>query len=271
MPFFDDFILRAAAAGIMVAIVAGPLGSFIVWRRMAYFGDTLAHSSLLGVALGFLLGLSFNSAVLGVCVGMALLLAVLQRSPELATDTLLGILAHSMLAFGLIAISFAQGLRVDLLGYLFGDILAIASSDLPWIYGGGGVALLGTITLWRPLLCMTIDEDLARVEGIPVMWIGLAQMLLIAVVVAVAMKIIGVLLITALMIIPAAAARRLIVGPEQMAVLASVIGSVCVIAGLGASLQWDTPAGPSIVAAAAVVFIMTHLIPNRVYRPTSTP
>lgn len=270
MLIFEDFMLRALAAGVTVAIVAGPLGCFIVWRRMAYFGDTLAHSSLLGIALGFLLGLNFNLAVMAVCAAIATSLALLQRSRRLATDTLLGILAHSALALGLIAISFTQGLRLDLMNYLFGDILAISDRDLPWIYGGGALALLGAIAIWRWLLCITIDEEMAKVEGVPVTLVSLAQMLLIALVIAVAMKIVGVLLITALMIIPAAAARRMVSSPEGMAALASLIGCISVIAGLSASLQWDTPAGPSIVAAAAVVFLVVQIIPGRVYWPAHT-
>jgi zinc transport system permease protein len=271
MSLLDDFILRALAAGVAVAVVAGPLGSFIVWRRMAYFGDTLAHSSLLGITLGFLLGIGFNLAVLTVCAAVALLLAVLQRQRRVATDTLLGILAHSALALGLVAVTFTSGLRLDLMGYLFGDILAITDRDLPWVYGGGALALLGIMAIWRPLLCLTIDEELARVEGVPVVWVSIAQMLLVAVVIAVAMKIVGILLITALLIIPAATARRLAASPEQMALLASLFGSMAVVGGLFASLQWDTPAGPSIVVTAAALFIATNCVPSRTYRPAHMP
>jgi zinc transport system permease protein len=262
----DDFILRALAGGIAVALVAGPLGAFVVWRRMAYFGDTLAHSALLGVALGFLMGISLNLTVIALCTGLAVLLVILQRQRRLASDTLLGILAHSALSLGLVAVAFLEGVRIDLMGYLFGDILAVTQADLMWIFGGGLLALSLLLVLWRPLLAMTVHEDLARVEGVPVTWVSLGFMLLIAVVIAVAMKVVGILLITSLMIIPAATARRLAATPEQMALLAGVLGSLAVLGGVMGSLTWDTPTGPSIVVAAAVLFAVIYLIPGRRFR-----
>jgi zinc transport system permease protein len=262
----DDFILRALMGGMAVALVAGPLGAFVVWRRMAYFGDTLAHSALLGVALGFLLGISLNLTVIALCTGLAVLLVVLQRQRRLASDTLLGILAHSTLSLGLVAVAFLEGVRIDLMGYLFGDILAVSQTDLAWIFGGGLLALLLLAVLWRPLLAMTVHEDLARVEGVPVMWVSLGFMLLIAVVIAVAMKVVGILLITSLMIIPAATARRLAATPEQMAVLAGVFGALAVAGGVAGSLQWDTPTGPSIVVAAAALFVVVYIVPGRRFR-----
>ncbi|WP_018233642.1 zinc ABC transporter permease subunit ZnuB [Thioalkalivibrio thiocyanodenitrificans] len=262
----DDFILRALMGGMAVALVAGPLGAFVVWRRMAYFGDTLAHSALLGVALGFLLGISMNLTVIALCTGLAVLLVLLQRQRRLASDTLLGILAHSTLSLGLVAVAFLEGVRIDLMGYLFGDILAVSQTDLAWIFGGGLLALLLLAVLWRPLLAMTVHEDLARVEGVPVMWVSLGFMLLIAVVIAVAMKVVGILLITSLMIIPAATARRLAATPEQMAVLAGVFGALAVAGGVAGSLQWDTPTGPSIVVAAAALFVVVYIVPGRRFR-----
>lgn len=262
----DDFILRALMGGIAVALVAGPLGSFVVWRRMAYFGDTLAHSALLGVALGFLLGISLNLTVIALCTGLAVLLVLLQRQRRLASDTLLGILAHSTLSLGLVSVAFLEGVRIDLMGYLFGDILAVSQGDLLWIFGGGALALVLLMILWRPLLAMTVHEDLARVEGVPVMWVSLGFMLLIALVIAVAMKVVGILLITSLMIIPAATARRLAATPEQMAIYAGVLGSLAVVGGVMGSLTWDTPTGPSIVVAAALLFAVIYLIPGRRFR-----
>ncbi|MCL6414280.1 zinc ABC transporter permease subunit ZnuB [Aestuariirhabdus sp. Z084] len=256
-----DFLIYALLAGIGVAIVAGPLGSFIVWRRMAYFGDTLAHSALLGVSLGFLLDLPLNLAVVVCCLLLALLLVSLQRRRLIATDTLLGILAHSTLSLGLVAVSFMDNVRIDLMGYLFGDLLAVGPQDLLWIYLGGACVVLTLVLLWRPLLAITVHEELAQVEGLPVDWIRLALMLLIALVIAVAMKIVGVLLITSLMIIPAAAAQRISTSPEQMAIRASLIGVIAVSLGLAFSYLADSPTGPSVVVCAAALFLVTLVLP----------
>lgn len=250
-----EFLLFALVAGLGVAMATGPLGCFAVWRRMAYFGDTMAHSALLGVTLGLLLDINFNIAVTFVCLAIALILVALQRNRQLASDTLLGILSHSTLALGLITISVAGPARLNLTGYLFGDILATSQADLIAIWLVAAL-VIGTLTwLWRPLLAITVHEDLAHVEGVKVALVRTALMLLMALVIAIAMKVVGILLITALLIIPAAAARRLTHTPEQMAVTASVIGALAVSGGLAASYLWDWPAGPAIVLSATAVFI----------------
>ncbi|BBB24650.1 zinc ABC transporter permease subunit ZnuB [Amphritea japonica] len=258
-----DFLLFALLGGIGVALVAGPLGSFVVWRRMAYFGDTLAHSALLGIAVGVLFDINFNLAVVSCCVILALILVSLQRQKIVATDTLLGIMAHSSLSLGLVAVALLDDVRVDLMEYLFGDLLAITPDDLLWIYGGGGIVMLLIWRLWNPLLAVTINEELAQVEGVPVTRIRLALMLLIGVVIAIAMKVVGILLITSLLIIPAASARRLANSPEQMAVIASLLGVVSVCLGLYASWNFDTPAGPSVVVAALAQFLLLYSLPLR--------
>ncbi len=259
----DDFLLRALIGGIGVALVAGPFGSFVVWRRLAYFGDTLAHSALLGVVIGYLLHINLTLGVIAICQLLALLLFLLQRRRGLAGDTLLGILAHSALSLGLVLLALAETLRVDLLSYLFGDILAISPADLYWIYGGGGVALLLLGLIWRPLLAITVHEDLAQVEGIAVAKINWGFMSLMALAVALLMKVVGLLLVTAMFIIPAATARRFATTPESMAAGAAVCGIIAVVAGLSASYRWDTPAGPSIVIAAALLFTIAFLLPGR--------
>ena len=255
----DDFFVRALIGGVGVAAVAGPLGCFVVWRRMAYFGDTMAHSALLGVALGFLLGFDPAVGVIAVTVAIALLLLTLQRSRHIATDTLLGILSHSALSIGLVVISLMVWLRLDLMGYLFGDILAVRMADLYWIYAGGAVVLAVLAAIWRPLLAVTVDEDLATAEGVAALPVRLAFMLLMAVVIALAMKVVGILLITSLLIIPAAAARRFVRTPEQMALVAAAVGALAVCLGLFGSLTFDTPSGPSIVVAALLLFTASLL------------
>ena len=258
-----DFLFYALLAGLALAMVAGPLGSFVVWRRMAYFGDTLSHAALLGVALGFLLDVSPTVAVTVGCLLLAVLLVTLQQRQPLASDTLLGILAPSTLSLGLVVLSFMHEVRIDLMAYLFGDLLAISPTDLAWILGGSAAVLLSLVVLWRPMLAITVHEELAKVEGLPIAALRLTLMLLIAVVIAVAMKIVGVLLITSLLIIPAAAAQRHARSPEQMALGASLLGMLAVCGGLALSWFKDTPAGPSIVVAAAALFLLSFVLPRR--------
>lgn len=255
----EPFLLRAFAAGIGVALVAAPLGCFVVWRRMAYFGDTLSHSALLGVALGVILGVNPMLGVLIAAMACGMVLLALQRFGEFASDTILGILAHSTLATGVVVLSFFERIRVDLFAYLFGDILAVLPADLVWIALGGVAVLLTLALIWRPLLATTVHPDLARVEGVPVLRVRVAFIMLLAIVVAVAMQIVGILLITSLLIIPPATARRLARSPVEMAVAAAAFAVIAVTGGLAASLIWDTPAGPSMVVASALLFVAVLL------------
>jgi zinc transport system permease protein len=260
----DDFFLRALLAGAGIAAVAGPLGSFVVWRRMAYFGDTLSHSALLGITIGFIAGIDPMLGVAAGCLGIAVLLLLLRHGGRLADDTLLGILSHGSLAMGIVALAFVESMRVDLMSYLFGDVLAVTVSDLAWIYAGGVSVLVVLIALWRPLLFATIHEDLARVSGVRVAPAQVAFMLLLALVVALAMKVVGILLVTSLLIIPAASGRLLSRSPEQMALWAAGLGVLAVVVGLQASLLWDLPAGPAIVVAATVAFALLTMLSRAV-------
>ena len=259
----DDFLLRALLAGLGVALAAGPLGCFVVWRRMAYFGDALAHSALLGVALAAALQVNLLLGVVVFSLLLAAGLVALERQRLLATDTLLGILAHGGLALGLIALSFMDTVRIDLLSLLFGDILAATRADLALI-GLMLVVVLGVLAgLWRPLLASTVQAELAAVEGVRVGAARLAFTLLLAAVVGVGMKVVGVMLIVALLIVPAAAARRLARTPEQMAAGASALGAASVALGLWSSLTWDVPSGPAIVTAAIALFAALSVVPAR--------
>lgn len=255
----DDFFSRALIAGAGVALVAGPLGCFIVWRRLAYFGDTLSHAALLGVALAFLFEVNVTLAVFAVSVCVSLALLLLQKRATLSADALLGLLAHSSLAVGLVALAFMTWVRVDLMGFLFGDILAVTPFDIAVIWGGGACVLVMLTVVWRSLFAATVNMELAQAEGMNPERANIIFMLLMAAVIAISMKIVGVLLITALLIIPAAAARRFAYGPEQMAIFAAIIGVAAVFGGLFGSLEWDTPAGPSIVVAALALFVLSIL------------
>jgi len=252
-----SFLINALLAGIGLSIVAGPIGSFFVWQRMSYFGDTLSHSALLGLALGFMLEMDLNLATIVCCLTIAFFLAYLQRSSFLSNDALLGILAHSSLSAGLIIISFMDNLRVDLGSYLFGDLLAVTITDLYWIYGVSIFASLAMIKLWRPMLAITVHEELAKIDGIRVNRIKLSFMLLTALIIAIGMKIVGVLLMTAMLIIPAASAKKLSKSPEQMAIITSIVSALSVTGGLAASWYLDTPAGPSIVICSTALFLST--------------
>ncbi len=262
---FDDFMTRATVAGLGVAIAAAPLGSFVVWRRMAYFGDATAHAAILGVALALALEISVFAGALAVALAMALIVSGLSQRGY-AMDTLLGVLAHSALAFGLVAVSFLAGVRMDLMAYLFGDILAVSRMDLVVIWAGGGLVAALIAWRWSPLLTATLNDDLAYASGIDPKREQLILTLCLAITVAVAIKVVGILLISALLIIPAAAARPLAKTPEEMALMATGIGTLAVILGLQGALIFDTPAGPSIVCAAAICFALisaTRLLQRR--------
>ena len=255
----DDFFIRAVIGGIGVAVLAGPLGCFIVWRRLAYFGDTLSHSALLGVAIALLLELNITFTVFIISVIVAMLLLLLQRQAQLSSDALLGLLAHATLAVGLVVLAFMTWVRVDLMGFLFGDILAINTTDIVIIWIGGLAVLAALALIWKPLFAATVNYEIAVAEGLKPDRANFFFMVLMAAVIAISMKIVGVLLITALLIIPAATARRFAITPEMMAIVASIIGAASVWIGLEGSLRWDTPAGPSIVVAALLGFILSLL------------
>ncbi|TNJ45920.1 iron chelate uptake ABC transporter family permease subunit [Phaeobacter sp. B1627] len=258
MSFFDDFIVLASLAGIGVAIAAAPLGCFVVWRRMAYFGDATAHAAILGVALA----LTFQTSILGGVLVMALLMAGTISALSgrgYAMDTLLGVLAHSALALGLVAVSFLKGVRVDLMAYLFGDILAVSLADVAIVWSGALLILILLWWRWSSLLTATLNPELARASGISPQREQMIMTLALAIVVAVAIKVVGVLLITAMLLIPAATARTFSSSPERMAVMASLVGSLSVIGGLFASFRLDTPTGPTIVATGTAMFIGASL------------
>lgn len=252
----DDFLTRAALAGLGLSLATGPLGCFVVWRRMAYFGDATAHAAILGVALAFAFEISVYAGTLAMALVMAILVGRLAARGH-AMDTALGVLAHSALAFGLVAASLQEGLRVDLSAYLFGDILAVGRADLAVVWGGALAVVALLAWRWQGLLASTVNDELAQAAGLDPRREQAVLTLALAIVVAVAIKIVGALLIASMLIIPAAAARAGARSPEAMAVIAVAIGAGASLGGLGLSLWADTPAGPSIIAVAAGVFALS--------------
>lgn len=254
----DDFVIRATLAGLGTALAAAPLGCIVVWRRMAYFSDATAHAAILGVALAFMFNVSIMAGVLATALLFALLLSALTSHGH-AVDTALGVIAHSLLALGLVAVAMLDT-RIDLMAYLFGDILAVSRVDLAIIWTGAVLVIGLMIWRWQAMLMATLNPDLAFASGIHPRRETLILTVALALVVAVAIKVVGALLIGALLIIPAAAARPLVRTPEAMAVGAALVSAIAVILGLQASLHFDTPAGPSIVVAAAGTFLVTTML-----------
>lgn len=254
-----DFLLYALLSALAIATVAGPLGSLIVWRRLAYFGDTLAHGALLGIAVGLFAEINLLFAVIACCLLLAGMLFSLQRSASLGGDALLGILSHSALAAGLVGISFAD-VSVDLFAYLLGDLLTTSAADSLLVAGCCTAVLAILVFLWKPLLAITIDKSLAKTDGLPVPFLEVLLLGIIALVVAFAMQVVGVLLITAMLIIPASAARYFAKSPESMAIIGSLFGWIAVAGGMLASYWYNTPAGPSIVLAASLIFSVSLFV-----------
>ena len=254
----DPFILRGILAGLAVAMISGLVGCFVVWRRMSYYGESIAHSSLLGVGLGILMGVGINLGIVFTCLLFGILFLWLQQSKLLSSDTLLGVLAHLALSIGIIVISMNR-IKIDVHAFLFGDILAVTQNDLWGMY----LAVLFVVIIiclnWSSLLLVTIDEDLAKAEGVNPLFINLLLTSILTIVVAVSIQIIGLLLITAMLIIPAATSRRLVNSPEKMAIVATLLGIISVILGIYLSVEIDAPSGPSIVVVNAVLFFLSHI------------
>ena len=254
---FDDFFIRALIAGIGIALVTGPVGCFIIWRRLSFFGDTLSHSALLGVTIGFFFDINVAFSVFLISSAIALILLKLQKTTKLPGDALLGLLAHSSLAVGLVVISFLSSIRFDIMGLLFGDILAVNEIDLLIIWLGGALILLILKIIWKPLFASTVNNELAEAEGMNPERANAIFTILLAAIIAISIKIVGLLLITGMLIMPAAMSRNISNNPQQMVKLSVVGGLLSVLIGLFSSLQFNSPSGPSIITAALVLFSFT--------------
>ena len=254
---FDDFFIRALVAGLGVALVTGPLGCFIIWRRLSFFGDTLAHSALLGVTLAFSFDINIAFSVFIISSAIALILLKLQKTTNLPGDALLGLLAHSSLAVGLVVIGFLSFIRFDIMGLLFGDILAVTENDLIIIWVGGAIILFVLKLIWKPLFASTVNYELAEAEGMKPETVNAIFTILMAAIIAISIKMVGLLLITGMLIIPAAMARNISNNPKQMVLFSIIGGLLSVVMGLFGSLEINTPSGPSIITAGLILFILS--------------
>ena len=253
----DDFFIRALIAGLGVAIVTGPLGCFTIWRRLSFFGDTLAHSALLGVTLALSFEMNISFSVFLISAVVAIFLINLQRVTNLPGDALLGLLAHSTLALGLVTISFLSFIRFDIMGLLFGDILSVNNLDILIIWSGGAIILITLKIIWKPLFASTVNYDLAQAEGMNPDRVNIIFTLLMAAIIAISIKMVGLLLITGMLIMPAAMARNLSDNPIMMVFIATIGGLLSVLLGLFASLEFNSPSGPSIIVAALTLFLLS--------------
>lgn len=255
-----ELLLPSLLAGLCLSCLTGPLGTFVVWRRMSYFGDTLSHAALLGVAFGFLFDINLFYAIVLVTLILAIVLLWLESQKQLPVDTLLGILAHSALSLGLVVISLMNSIRIDLMGYLFGDLLSITMFDVYQILIC--VVIIGILLIWRwnQFLFITVSEELAFSHGINVPLTKFMLTILLALTIGIAMKFVGALIITALLIIPAATAKYYAKNPESMAFFAILIGMLSILGGILFSSIYDTPTGPSVVLSNTCLFFISLFI-----------
>ena len=226
---------------------------------MSFFVDTLAHSALLGIALGLATNSDPQLSIVISGLLIAFLLGILEKNSLVSTDTLLSILAHSTLTIGVIFLALTDSIRVNIEAYLFGDMLTISRSNLLWI---AGISLAIGVTLyrfWNDFLSITVQAELAEIEGVNVKRMCLLLIILTELIISVALKIVGVLLITSLLIIPPATARRFAETPEKMSFIAIITGILVVIAGLVWAFELDTPVGSTIVVCATFLFALSYL------------
>lgn len=255
----EPFLLRAVLAALGAALAAAPLGCLVLWRRMAYFGAAASHAALLGIAGALALSVPPQLGILAIALGAGWAVTATGRR-ALGTDSVLGVMAHSGLALGLVAVALLPGRPVPLEAYLFGDVLAVSWAEVALLWAGAAAVALLIARHWPALLLTTLDPDLARAEGVRPTRAEAAFTLALALTVALSIKIVGALLIGALLVIPPAAARAFARSPGGMAALAALAGTAAALGGVALSFRLDTPTGPTIVSAAAALFVAARAV-----------
>jgi len=248
------FMQRALLGGVMVGVITAVIGVFVVLRGMSFMGTGIAHASFGGVALGLLIGVDPVLAALAFCLAVAWGIGAVTRRGALKEDTAIGIFFAATMALGALLMGLRQGYNVDLFAYLFGSVLAISTGDLYWILGVGALALLTVYLLYKEFVFIAFDPEAARVAGLPEPALYYLLLTLVAVTVVVALKVVGIVLVSALLVTPAAAAYRLSETVAGMMAWAVALSVTSVVVGLLLAYGLNTASGATIVLTATAFF-----------------
>ena len=258
--WFDDFLVRSVLAGLIMILIAAPMGCLIVWQRLAFLGDTLGHAAVLGVGIGLMLEVKPIFGVLLIVVLLVVSLSRVSSFNNALTETTLAIIAHTGLAGGIILLGFVSDRSINLEAILFGDLLAISLDDLKALFFTTLILLAGLVIHWRSFVALSVSREIAQAEGIEVKKTQFLMYTMIALLVAVMIKVMGVLLIAAMLVIPTTSARLFSRGPEQMVVLSGFFGLGALFGGLAGSFHLDWQTGPSIVVCATLLLLASLVV-----------
>ncbi len=255
--FESEFMRLAFATGAIVGVLAPAVGFFLVQRRLSLVGDGIGHMAFAGVAAGYLLGISPVLTALVAAVAAAVTIEWLRARRRTAGDQALALVFYTGIAAGVVIVSAAGALDVDLFAFLFGSILTVTEGDLVLVAALGGLGLLSIAVLYRALTAVVLDEEGARVAGVPVAWLNIFVAVLAAVTVALSMRVVGILLVAALMVLPVIAATRIAWSMASTVLLSVALGLASVLGGLTVAYYADLPPGGTIVLLAAAAFVAT--------------
>jgi zinc transport system permease protein len=264
--WLDDFLIRAVLAGLIMVVIAAPMGCLMVWQRLAFLSDTLGHAAVLGVGLGLMLQLEPIFGVLAVALVIVFSLSRVSSFNSALSETTLAIISHTGLAGGIILVGLLPGPAVNLEAILFGDLLATTSADLLNLLLTTVLLLVLLLRHWRAFVAVSVSREIAQAEGIEVRRIQFLMYIMIALLVAVMMKVMGVLLIAAMLVIPTSSARLFSRSPEQMVYISGLYGLFALGGGITSSFHFDWQTGPAIVVSATVLLLLTLAV-TRVIKP----
>jgi zinc transport system permease protein len=263
--WLDDFLVRSVIAGLIMVAIAAPMGCLMVWQRLAFLSDTLGHAAVMGVGLGLLLEVTPVFGVLAVALLIVFSLNRVNSFNSALSETTLAIISHTGLAGGIILVGLLPAQAVNLEAILFGDLLATTRADLTRLLITTAVLLLLLLHHWRSFVAVSVSREIAQAEGIEVRKVQLLMYIMIALLVAVMMKVMGVLLIAAMLVIPTSSARLFSRSPEQMVAVSALYGLGALAGGISSSFHFDWQTGPAIVVSATMLLLITLAI-TRIFK-----